>query len=351
MKKNKKIKIPRKTRALSKGWIASICITTLLNLGLAACLILAYVPATGFRDSFIATALSTGTHQYYASFLYDDETIYEALKGMTIEENSEPVDLNDIKVSEIIPTTFDSASEREVLERNPGDIYKIVPISGSGWKGYMAVIYDPTRISVGTAKNFKKQGQTTTAIAKRYDALVAINSTGFRDIGGVGNGGHPTGSVVVDGKIVFKGHRSNKWGGGIVGFTQEGKLILTKKKMKYAVEEMGVYNAVEFGPFLLVNGQPTKVSKGVGGIHPRTFIGQRADGIVLFFIIDGRQTRSAGISFSGTINLLKKYQVVNAANMDGGASTTLAVKGKLRNSPCAYSGDGQRAVPVVWMVK
>ena len=351
MKRNKPLKKSNKLKLLSKGWIISICITTLLNLILIGCLILAYVPSTGFRDNFIATAYSTGAHQYYASFLYDDDVIYEALKGMTIEESSDPVDLNEIKVSEIIPTTFDSASEKEVLDRKPGDVYKVVPISGSGWKGYMTVIYDPTRISVGTAKNFKKEGQNPTTIAKRYDALVAINSTGFRDIGGVGNGGHPSGSVIVNGKLVYKGHRSHKWGGGIVGFTQEGKLVLTKKKVKYAMEEMGVYNAVEFGPFLLVNGQPTKVSKGVGGIHPRTFIGQRADGIVLFFVIDGRQTSSAGISFNGTISLLKKYQVVNAANMDGGASSTLVIKGKLRNNPCAYSSDGQRAIPVIWMVK
>ena len=346
----KKTRFKKKAK-MAKRWIVAAVITTLLNIAMVVCLVLAYWSGSSFRDLFIATAYSTGTHQYYANFLYNEQQIFEALKGMAIEEHDEPIDLDDIVVTEVIPTTFSSESEREVLERNPGDVYKVVTLSGSGWKGYMTVIYDPTRISVGTAKNFKKEGQTPSAIAKRYNALVAINSTGFRDWGGVGNGGHPSGSVVVDGKIVYKGHRSSKWGGGIVGFTEEGKLVLTKKTMKKAVEELGVYNAVEFGPFLLVNGQPTKVSKGVGGVQPRTFLGQRADGIVLFFVIDGRQGRSAGITFSAMINLLKKYQVVNAANMDGGASSTLVIKGKVRNNPCAYSGDGQRAIPVIWMVK
>ena len=341
----------KKVAKLAKGWVVTLFIVSFINVAMIAGLILAYWPKTGFRELYIATAYATGKHQYYANFLYSNEEIFHALQGMAIEESSEEIDLEDITVTEVIPKSFSSESEKQVLDRKKGDVYKVVPISGSGWKGYMTVIYDPSRIKVGTAKSFKTSGQTASTIAKRYNALVAINSTGFRDWGGVGNGGHPSGSMVIDGKIIFKGHRSSKWGGGIVGFTKEGKMVLTKKKMKYAVDNLGVYNAVEFGPFLLVNGQPTKVSKGVGGIHPRTFLGQRADGIVLFFVIDGRQTRSAGISFGGMISLLKKYQVVNAANMDGGASSTLVINGKVRNSPCAYSGDGQRAIPAVWYVK
>ena len=45
----------------------------------------------------------------------------------------------------------------------------------------------------------------------------------------------------------------------------------------------GVRDAVEFGPFLIVNGEPSKVvGNGGYGLHPRTVIGQRKDGVVLF---------------------------------------------------------------------
>ena len=351
MRKRMKRRVSRRNKGISKGWKISLTAASIVNVVIVGLLLLAYHPKSSFKDSFIATAYSTMNHQYYANFLYDEMAVFRSLQGMTIEEFSGETNIGDIAIGEDIPTTFDSESERQVLERNPGDVYKVVSISGSGWKGYMTVIYDPSRISVGTAKNFKTAGQTPVEIAKRNNALIAINSTGFRDYGGVGNGGHPSGSVVKDGETIFKGRRANKWGGGVVGFTKEGKLILTKKSMKDAVNELGVYNAVEFGPFLLVNGQPTKVSKGIGGVQPRTFIGQRADGIVLFFTIDGRQASSAGITFGNMIKLLKKYQVVNAANMDGGASTTLVVKGKLKNKPCAYSHDGQRQIPVTWIVK
>ena len=347
MKKIKK----GKSEKLNRGWKISVIAISVLNVVAIALLALAYIPAIGFSEFFIGTAYSTGSHQYYASFLYSDEHIITALQNMKIVEEETEVDLGDLVVSEEIPTSFESKSEQEVLQRKPGDVYKVVPISGSGWKGYMTVIYDPTRIGIGMAKNFKTHGQKVTEIGKRHNAMVAINSTGFRNMGGKYAGSKPTGTVVQEGKIVSKRGRSAKWGGGIVGFTKEGKLILTKKRAKQAIEELGVYNAVEFGPFLVVNGKPTKVSRGVGGINPRTFIGQRADGIVLFFVIDGRQAHSAGIAFGGMISLLKKYNVVNAANMDGGASSALAINGKLKSKPCGYTADGQRYIPVAWIVK
>ena len=49
----------------------------------------------------------------------------------------------------------------------------------------------------------------------------------------------------------------------------------------------GMEDAVEFGPFLIVNGNAAEI-KGNGGwgIAPRTVLAQRKDGIVLFVVID-----------------------------------------------------------------
>lgn len=347
-KKNNRRNIKKNQK---KWWVINTILVTFLNIVMIGCLVLAYGPNQWFKEYFISTAYTTATHQYYANFLYSAKDVQGTLQGMTIVEASSELDLSSITVSDIIPTTFVSASERQVLERKQGDLYKVVAISGSGWKGYMTVIYDPTRIDVGLPKGFPKDGQYVTDIAKRNNAIVAINSTGFRSWNSSSFGGYPQGSVVKDGKIVYKSTRSSKWGGGVVGFDGEGKLILSKLSMKDAIAKFSIKSAVEFGPFLVVNGKPTTVNKGVGGIQPRTFIGQRADGVVLFFTVDGRNSTSLGITFNGMINLLKKYQVVNAANMDGGASTTLAIKGKLKNNPAGYSGSGQREVPVIWMMK
>ena len=65
----------------------------------------------------------------------------------------------------------------------------------------------------------------------------------------------------------------------------------------------GIRDGIEFGPFLIVNGKPSFV-KGDGGwgIAPRSAIGQRADGIVLFVVINGRNYKS-GI-------LMNKHKII-----------------------------------------
>ena len=51
------------------------------------------------------------------------------------------------------------------------------------------------------------------------------------------------------------------------------------------------------------------------------------------------------------IVLLEKYGAYNAANLDGGGSSTLVVKGELINSPRGYGYSGQRYLPNAWIVK
>jgi exopolysaccharide biosynthesis protein len=59
------------------------------------------------------------------------------------------------------------------------------------------------------------------------------------------------------------------------------------------------------------------------GYNPRTAIGQRADGTVIFLCVDGRQAGSLGATYADLINIMVEYGAVNACNLDGGASTTM----------------------------
>ena len=115
----------------------------------------------------------------------------------------------------------------------------------------------------------------------------------------------------------------------------------------------GVVDAVEFGPFLIVNGKAAEI-KGNGGwgISARTAIAQRKDGIVLFLVIDGRQPGySMGTDMKEITKIFLRYKAYNAANLDGGASTSLNVEGKLVSKPCAVNPKGERPVPNAWIVK
>ena len=124
----------------------------------------------------------------------------------------------------------------------------------------------------------------------------------------------------------------------VIGFTKDDKLVLGKMTLSQA-KEAGIRDAVTFGPFLIVNGKPSSVlGNGGWGQAPRTAIAQRQDGIVLFLIIDGRTITKPGADMNDLIDILQKYGAYNAANLDGGTSSVMAVDGKLINDPIDSTG-------------
>jgi len=63
------------------------------------------------------------------------------------------------------------------------------------------------------------------------------------------------------------------------------------------------------------------------GIHPRTALGTKADGSIVFFEVDGRQPGfSDGLETGQVAQLLVEMGVVNALNLDGGGSSTLIAR-------------------------
>lgn len=331
---------------------AVIILLAILDVLACVFLFFSYGPISYFRDLLITTAMTTKSHHYLAKTLYDDKTIYEVIDSNYMEEVNENTDLAAININKIEEKTeYDSIYEEQILSRNPDDVYKIIPLSGIGYKGYLVAIYDPSRIELATSRYFGTRGEMLQNMARNEGALIAINAGGFADAGGVGNGGIPTGTVIRDSQIIYQGPQTG-WSGGIVGFTKDNILMLTKGTAKQAIEA-GIEDAVEFGPFLIVNGKRS-IAKGNGGygISSRTAIGQRQDGIVLFVIIDGRQPGySLGISMSELTDIFVRYKAYNAVNLDGGASSSLVENGKLISKPCAYSVTGERWIPNAWIVK
>ena len=168
-------------------------------------------------------------------------------------------------------------------------------------------------------------------MAKRTNALVAINGGGFVDDTTLKSGGVPQGIVIKDGKILNKSRYTRA--GGLIGFTKDNKLYLGRISADEAIN-MGIRDAVEFGPFLIINGESSKiVGNGGYGLHPRTVIGQRKDGIVLFLVIDGRRADCIGADMDDLIEIMTRYGAYNAANLDGGNSSALIINNKLINHP------------------
>ena len=347
MKKNKKIdeEIPKALRGDTKEKKKTtkvkkvlLVLVILAIIGVSSGGLLLYGPYSGFRDWLITTAMTTMTHQYFATWFYDDETIEASLAKNKVEEVNEITNTNTIVINNTVEeTVYENEYERAVLEKDPNnDDYKIIEISGKGYSGYLAVIYDPSRIKTVYTKKLGTSGQYLKQMAKDNDALIAINGGGFEDPNFNSNGADPLGITFSGGKLIT----SKTWNGsgGLIGFTEDNKLVLGKMTVKQA-QEMKVRDGVTFGPFLIINGKKSTIlGNGGWGTAPRTAIGQRKDGIVLFLVIDGRTVTKPGANMNDLIEIMENYGAYNAANLDGGTSSAMVVNGDIINDPIDSSG-------------
>ncbi len=297
-------------------------------------LFILYGPWHGFRDFWITTAMTTMHHQYLATWIYSEKTINKVLENNKVVESDEKIDTDLIEIydNKIISNVYKNEYDRQVLEHEEGEIYKYFKVEGWNFDAYMAVIYDPSKISVVHTKYLGVTGQYLTDMAKENDALVAINGGAFIDINGLSNGGEPSGIVIEDGEII-NASRDRSHGGGVIGFTNDNKLFLADMSAQEAIDA-GVRDGVEFGPFLIVNGNPSFIQGNGGyGIHPRTAIGQRKDGVVLFLVVDGRRIDSMGAGMKDLTDIMARYGAINASNLDGGNSSVLVINGEIVNRP------------------
>lgn len=320
-------------------------ILVLVIIGVVSGATLLYGPWSGFRDWLITTAMTTLSHKWMATIFYSDETIEEVLNNNAVIETGETTNTEEVELVAVIEEEiYENEYEEAILKKDEGnDLYKVIDIKGEGYTGHLVAVYDPSKISVCTTKYLGSKGQYLVDMAEENDAVVAINGGGFYDPNYNSLGGTPQGTVIKNGKVVT--NRTYKKSGGIIGFTEDNKLILGKMTAKEALNK-GVRDAVTFGPFLIVNGKPSFI-KGNGGwgTAPRSAIGQRKDGIVLFLVIDGRMIGRPGADMVDLTEIMQNYGAYNAANLDGGTSCGLVVEGELINDP--VNGNGKHKTRMI----
>jgi exopolysaccharide biosynthesis protein len=74
--------------------------------------------------------------------------------------------------------------------------------------------------------------------------------------------------------------------------------------------------------------------------HPRTAVGVRAEGSLVFVTVDGRQPKkSVGMTVDELAGLMLELGCVDAINLDGGGSTTMVVKGRVVNNSSDTTGE------------
>lgn len=353
------IKNRKKVRKLKKGIKAFLIIFFCLYiLGSTTVMVLLYGPSDKFRNWLVTTAMTTMNHQYFATWFYSDEMIQQVLNNNKVIESGADTnpDLIDINDPDFSNTVYANEFEEAVLKKDEGnDLYKIIDIKRTNFKGKLAVVYDPSKVKIAISKGTgtslaNSYGQYLTKISQDNNAVIATNAGGFYDPNWNSLGGVPHGVVIQDGKLIANNKRAVGVG-GIIGFNKENKLVLSRMTAQEALNA-GIRDAVDFGPFLIVNGESSFI-KGNGGWGqaPRTAIGQRKDGIVLLLVIDGRQTGSVGADMNDLAQVMADYGAYNAANLDGGTSTAMTLNHEIISNP--RNGNFQaktRPIPNAWIV-
>jgi hypothetical protein len=115
-------------------------------------------------------------------------------------------------------------------------------------------------------------------------------------------------------------------------------------EVSWSLGIVGVTDAIG-GDRMLVNDGKVALGACTGAVcarNPRTAIGITADGRVLIVVVEGRQSSSSGMSLLELAQFMANRLGADVAmNLDGGGSSTMAVRGSVYSHP----GDGfERAV-------
>ena len=347
------VKATKKAKKGKKKVHLKISIFTILVFLMDICVIagLYVIHTEKFKAFWIPSAMTTMTHKYLAYTLYSEDEVNRIMSENYIEYSTEEVNLDDIVVNngDLFTKRYTNKYDKELFTKTPGnDVYKLIRINEAKYKGWLTVIYDPSDVELAVSSKLGKSGQSVNTLVKENDGLLGINGGGFEDLDGWGNGSIPYGAIIKNGELIWE-HSGGS--GGLIGFTKDHKMYLTDKAPQEAIAD-GMMDAVDFGPFLIVNGKTSKIhGDGGWGTAPRSIIAQRKDGVVLLLSIEGRLPGySTGATMNDVIEILLRYKAYNAANLDGGASCTMSVGGKLWNRPSAGAEYGGRTVSNAWIV-
>ena len=308
-----------------------------LDICAAICFFVMYGPWKYVRNLYVTTAMNTMEHRWLAKIFYSDKRIEEIMSGNYFIVLNDDVNTDDIVINTKEKTKYKDEYEKELLTREPGnDLYKVLSFKVGKADAHLVAIYDPTKVELIHTKKFNVGGfgERVVTMCDRYGGVVCINGGGFID-NGMGSD-IPVGDVIKDYEIIWtpKNEKEDTYRDNIIGITDDGKLKLMANATGVEAINAKIKDAMVFGPFLIVNGKTLEIVGDPWGKSPRMAIAQRKDGVIMFLAIDGKNYID-GATLQDVIDVLKRYGAYNAANLDGGQSSSLVVDGELENNPPA----------------
>ena len=356
-KKQKKEKSGLLGRIVRRFFLTLFTLVILLVVGLSLIMNLVFNgPSPAARDVLTMSLLEPSATKWIPGLFMDKEIVEQIRSAGHNEDIQEEQNLDDIVIMDA--NTLAASDEWAAYP----DGIRIESYSGKTFNAHIMLIQDPSRVYLGLSSydgfSTSKPGKRLNAAIEDEGASAAVNAGAFNDDGtaGLQVGSVPSGLTIHDGKVVSN-TKNAEFPGGFAGFNYENKLVVADTMTEAQAMEQNIRDGCEFGPVLIVNGVPNqKVYSGNSGYNPRTVVGQRADGVVIFFCADGRQAGSLGATYKDMIDILTAYGAVNACNMDGGSSSVMLYRDyttgqvQMINSYSVLQSEPRR-MPNFWMVK
>lgn len=282
-------------------------------------------PSPAARTQLTMSLIEASATKWVPALFIGEEAVAEIRasdKGAELKE--EVTDTSQVVINKDSAMTSNS----DEWEKYPDGI-RIESYSGDTYNAHIMIVKDPSQVYMGiSTEKFSTSipGKRLNAVIEEEGALAAINAGAFNDDGtaSASVGSCPLGLVMSGGKCVWT---SGKQPGleGFAGFNTDNILVVSKTNLSQSeAEQLNIRDGCCFGPALIINGEINgEAYNSNSGLNPRTAIGQRADGAVIFVCIDGRQTSSMGGTYADIIDIMVEYGAVNACNMDGGSSSIM----------------------------
>lgn len=240
----------------------------------------------------------------------------------------------------VAPTgrTLESATTATSYDAEGVDITLTQRTTADGTATYFVadvVLDDATALRSAFAQN--KFGtnitEDTSDIAADNGAIFAINGDyyGFRSSG-----------ILIRNGVIYRDTPAREG----IAFYKDGTAKVYDETTTSAEQLLadGVWNTLSFGPALVVDGavqtdlDNVSIDKNFGnrsidGDNPRTAIGVIDTNHLVFVVVDGRSSTSAGVTLNELAALMKELGAQTAYNLDGGGSSTMVFDGQVVNVP------------------
>lgn len=311
-------------------------------------------PSEKATELFTTTFLETGQMKFIVSMFLSDDKVKEIVANNSMSEMTAEVDTDLITVAENIDNT-DSSKDIELVQ-----------IPGNTFHAKMLIIKDPSRVKIATTYPWGEYGQELDQLVKNSGAIAGIN--GGLYVSDSNKGGRPLGLVVCNGQIQYN-NPTGYAGLYLIGFDTSNILRIISlegmnaSQVEKLVKDENIRDAVVFQEEssdknnhfvkLVVNGEGRQMNGSGSGANPRTVIGQRKDGAVLLLVTDGRGAAGhLGATASDLIDIMLEYGAVNAANLDGGSSSSMYYNDQYEmTSVTLYYSNSSWRLPTAFVVK